>query len=62
MTRTCDKNIYEFRWILTGYEQRTRGKEKKHTDDIRLHLIYKRYSSFSLLFHHGDEGDHQMEA
>ena len=37
-------------------------RKKKHTDDIRLHLIYKRYSSFSLLFHHGDEGDHQMEA
>ena len=30
MTRTCDKNIYDFRWKLTFYGQRTRGKEKTY--------------------------------
>ena len=30
MTRTCDKNINEFTWILTPYERRPRVGEKRH--------------------------------
>ena len=50
---------------LDGYlpaMNKGQGKRKKNTDDTRLHFIYKLYSSFSFLFLHGEEGDHQLEA
>ena len=45
MTRTCDKNIYEFRWILTNYEQRTKGQEK-----IQMTLDYTLFTNNTHLF------------
>ena len=46
MTKTCEKNIFELRWILTIYEQRTRGQEK-----IQMTLDYSLYTNDTHLFH-----------
>ena len=46
-----------FRWILTNYEQMTRGQEK-----IQMTLDYTLFKNdtnfFHFLFLHGEEGDH----
>ena len=50
---------------LDGYLRsmnRGQGDRNTNTDNIRIHFLYKRYSSFSILFHYRDEGDHRFEA